>query len=616
MARRPFYSELMGKLTSFLSAQETTPTIAPPERPAKPGAAPASSARPLSMVGDPVQRYEERLATAVSGHGSAVSGRMQLVNLAKVSESFGARWPKVEKNVHSIIEGILARRLSPADFYVHQGGNDYYFLFSGLSEADAKIKCALLTSEIMASLIGDEAGKAELAGLDFRTVVAQVDGAMDTAGATLEAVEGLLSRKQAEEAPAVSARADLTALPKAQLKGLLPLFEAIERELKQWRETAPGSGERKEIVARLEGVGQLLRQAEDALASHVAAHPAAGQDETAGAPDAPIATLSSVKTALEDAGAPAHTGPEWQLFNVLPGLIARTLSKIEAELKRQGALLGLGTPQAPQPRPYVLEPVSRERPPFDWSAGEVVFSYLPMWQISKKAINSYLCQLALQAGDEIHPLEALFDDEIDEVVIASLDRLVLRESLKSIGLLLKSGQRNNIVVPVHFATLASSRARREYLGVLSLVRPEHRPYLIWELSYPHVGISNSPILQAASLLRPYGRKILLRVRIDYRHFDNLAVAGIYAVGTDIADKSTGEASTIHKMDTFRARVEQAGLKAYLHGANSLSLATAAVCAGFDHIDGDVIARSIDNPEGIHSYRIETPYTAIFNAAGI
>ncbi len=616
MAQRPFYSELMGKLTSFLSAQETAPNIAPQEGPAKAGAAPASSARPLSQVEDSLQSYESRLAATVSEQGSAVSGRMQLVNLANISESFGARWPKVEKKIHSIIGGILARRLSRADYFVREGDDKYYFFFSGLSESDAKIKCTLLTSEIMASLIGDKAAKAELAGLDFRSVVAQVDGATDPAGTTLEAIDDLLSRKQAEEAPAVSARADVTALPKAQLKGLLPLLEAIEHELKQWRQTPPGSDERKEIVARLEGVGQLLRQAEDAFAAHVAANPAPGQDETAGGPDSPMATLSSVKTELEDAGAPAHRGPEWQLFNVLPGLIAKTLFKIEAELKHQGALLGLEAPQAPQPKAFVVEPVLRDRPPFDWSAGEVVFSYLPMWQISKKAINSYLCQLALQAGDEIHPIEALFDDEIDEVVIASLDRLVLRESLKSIGLLLKSGRRNNIVVPVHFATLASSRARREYLGVLALVRPEHRPYLIWELSYPHIGISNSPILQAASLLRPYGRRILLRVRIDYRHFDNLAVAGIYAVGTDIADGNLGEASTIHKMDTFRARVEQAGLKAYLHGANSLSLATAAVCAGFDHIDGDVIARSIDNPEGIHTYRIETPYTAIFNAAGL
>ena len=182
MAQRPFYSELMGKLTSFLSAQETAPNIAPQEGPAKAGAAPASSARPLSQVEDSLQSYESRLAATVSEQGSAVSGRMQLVNLANISESFGARWPKVEKKIHSIIGGILARRLSRADYFVREGDDKYYFFFSGLSESDAKIKCTLLTSEIMASLIGDKAAKAELAGLDFRSVVAQVDGAVDRAG--------------------------------------------------------------------------------------------------------------------------------------------------------------------------------------------------------------------------------------------------------------------------------------------------------------------------------------------------------------------------------------------------------------------------------------------------
>ncbi|MEI6560180.1 MAG: hypothetical protein WCO00_17415 [Rhodospirillaceae bacterium] len=83
-----------------------------------------------------------------------------------------------------------------------------------------------------------------------------------------------------------------------------------------------------------------------------------------------------------------------------------------------------------------------------------------------QAINSHLCQLALKAGGELYRFEALFGEDLDEVVIASLDRLVLRKALQDILLLVRRKRLNTIVVPVHFATLASSRTRQDYLGVV------------------------------------------------------------------------------------------------------------------------------------------------------
>lgn len=644
MVRRPFRTELFGKLLSFLSAEEAALGSATPGRPAQ-----AAPARPTATVVDRMRGYESRLTATVSEQGSAVSGRMQLVNLSKIAERFGPRWPQVSKKVHYIIESILARRLSSGDQYVRQGDDHYYFLFSGLSESEARIKCTLLTQEITAKLMGDEAGMAELAGLDLRSVVARVDDIESPATAPLKAIDQVLSRKQAEEVRAdrdAPEPVDRNTLPKAQLKSLIAILETVERDLKQWHQMTLPAARHGNIVARLEGVAQLLRQAEHAFAEMAAAIPTPDQD-AAGAPASPTATAEPGWQATHaeptrpdggpvwtetEAGRPtepfptmgisekaamaARADPKWQVFRVLPKLIERTLVKIETELKHQAELLALDIPSAVAATASAPEPALPEPPPFDWSEAEVIFSYLPMWQVSKKAINSYLCQLALKANEQIHPIEAMFDDEIDESVIAALDRLVLRKVLQDIHILLRSEHRNIVVVPVHFSTLVSSRARREYLGVCTLVRPEHQPYLVWELIYPHIGISNGPVQQAASVLKPHARAILLRVDLDYPQFDDLAPAGVYAVGTDLADRTQSEAELIHKLEIFKTRAERSGLKAYLHGARSLSLATAAVCAGFDHIDGGIIAPPIDNPEGIQTYRIESVYAHVFGADGI
>ena len=597
MAQSQYYTWLYGKLTSFLTRYETASEFSL-RRLGKPGARP--------VIADPVKEYEHLLTTAVSEQGCAIAGQVQLVNLAEIAEHFGARWPSVKKRVHFIIDRILSRNMSDADYYVRQGDDKYHLLFSGLSESDAQTKCALLTREIFTELLGEgaeKAGKADLAGLDIRSAIVRIGSPLPPEGMSLDAVDRLVITKQAENVQDALAPADLKSLPKAGMMGLFSVLEGVEDDLKRWQEApqAP-EDEQAKIIARLEGVGQLLRQGERAVAGHFAGDHPSDQSNTLEGP--PPGTG-------EPPGVPRQTDQKWKLFHNLPRLLRQTLAKVETQLEHHVKLFGMGgapvPPLSPAPKP------AEERPPFDWSKAEVVFSYLPMWQVKKKAINSYLCQLALTSGGEIHPIEALFDEKIDETVIASLDRLVLRKALQDIHLLIKSGRPNNIVVPVHYPTLMSSRARQEYLGCAAQVRPELLTYLIWELTDTLLGMSNQPARQAAALLKPYGRAILLRVRLEDRHFDELAGAGIYAIGASLVGTVGGEAKVIHMAETFKARAERSGLRAYLHGVRSLSLATAAVCAGFEHIDGDAIAQAIGNPLAIQSYRIESPYAHILSS---
>ncbi|MEI6560179.1 MAG: hypothetical protein WCO00_17410 [Rhodospirillaceae bacterium] len=189
----------------------------------------------------------------------------------------------MSRKVHLIIEGILAKRLSQSDCYVRQGGDRYYFFFSGLSESEARIKCTLLTREITARLIGDEAGVAELAGLDLRSVVVRVDADQPPTPATLAAIAPLFNQKETEnplQAPGMARDRDATL--RGHLMSLLPLLEAIGRDIKQWRQTALSLKERDQGVARLDGIGQLLRQIEHAFTGLAPENLPRGEDGNGG----------------------------------------------------------------------------------------------------------------------------------------------------------------------------------------------------------------------------------------------------------------------------------------------------------------------------------------------
>jgi hypothetical protein len=65
---------------------------------------------------------------------------------------------------------------------------------------------------------------------------------------------------------------------------------------------------------------------------------------------------------------------------------------------------------------------------------------------------------------------------------------------------------------------------------------------------------------------------------------------------------------MQQMNRFaRAASDKTGLPTSLHGASSLSLVTAALGAGFTYIDGDAVAKLIDDPRGLVDFRLADLY---------
>src|SRR5262249_44071915 len=121
------------------------------------------------------ESFDAQVAALIgqSGQKSLTSGRINLIGLNKVKERFGASWERVADRADRIARNTIERYLVKGDIYGSmQGGVAYVIVFAQLPDHQAKIKCALIGTEIARALLGEEG--TEL--LEIKTGTAQVDG--------------------------------------------------------------------------------------------------------------------------------------------------------------------------------------------------------------------------------------------------------------------------------------------------------------------------------------------------------------------------------------------------------------------------------------------------------
>ena len=505
--------------------------------------------------------FEEQLREVLGRSGSAVSGRVHLLNLSRIAEHYGPRWPALAEKVDQLIALTISRRLSPRDFFTRAHDGLYVIMFDGLSEAEAKLKCSLLADEITAKLIGRDTA---METLEVRSAVARVGGGVEFAAVnTLDALDDLLRKAE----PAAPPKPD----DGPQWQAITDLMRAAEREIAAWTALPHGQSD---ACARIEGLLGLLRQAESALAEQ---HQARARH---------MMTLVGVG----DVAADAPADPQEQRVGALRNMLSALIGHAEGELKT---------------RKLGLTEVGEDS--FSLDSAEVVFRYQPLWHVPHQLINAYECRVGLKCGSRVLYGDALLPPDAEPAVVGALDRLVLRKAVEDVHTLVEERRRNVVVVPVHHGTLTGGTVRREYLAVCNAIASDLRPYIVFEIVDPIIGFIASHIPPAVSLLRPFSRAVLLRLNLDHPRFEDFLNVGLHSIGVDVADSTLPETELIRKLELFRARADRFGLRCHVHGTKSVSLTTASVCAGFEYVAGDAVAGTIDRPGGVHSYDIERFY---------
>ncbi|HKX08298.1 MAG TPA: hypothetical protein VJN67_08890 [Stellaceae bacterium] len=250
---------------------------------------------------------------------------------------------------------------------------------------------------------------------------------------------------------------------------------------------------------------------------------------------------------------------------------------------------------------------SQNAPAVNVLAG-VDFVFRPMWDPTRNVIATYRCvpQVKLSnvngaAGDA--SLAVAGDPE----ATAQLDRTTLARVKSDLKAMAADGRRLIIAMPLHFETLCSAAQRRRISAELGAIAESMKQYLVVEIVGVPTGFLKSRLMEVIAPLRMHCRAVSLQVSIGTIDFTQVRGTGISAVGADIADLAKSEAVVMQQLSRFQRAAEKAEVVTFLHGAQSRSLAAAAVGAGFHYVDGDGVAATLNRPERIVPFQLADLY---------
>jgi hypothetical protein len=228
-------------------------------------------------------------------------------------------------------------------------------------------------------------------------------------------------------------------------------------------------------------------------------------------------------------------------------------------------------------------------------------SYRPIWDRARNVVSTYLCvgHLPSDGGSGIL-WEGALVTRGNPADRAQFDEAVLARALGHLSDLVRERRVALVAVPVHFETLGASARRRRIAELLDgRMSESERKLLVIEIDGVPAGAPQARLLDMIAPLRRNCRAVILRLRIEALDFANLKGCGAKAVSVDIGEHAGTEVTIIPQMNRFaRLAREKGGLESCVLGADTTSLATAALGAGFDYIGGDAVAKPVDHPGGL------------------
>lgn len=236
---------------------------------------------------------------------------------------------------------------------------------------------------------------------------------------------------------------------------------------------------------------------------------------------------------------------------------------------------------------------------------DIVCLYRPMWHVKNQLLTAYSClPIQRMAGGKVAVGKGILTENNRQTAKAELDHFVLEKSIEALRHILAKGQKLLIVVPVHFSTIDRQTYCDPYLGIVANLAQEARKLLVLEVVDALKDIPQFRISDTVAKIRAKVRAVLGRVTLDSTDLGSWKVFGLHAIGFDLSEHSLAEEAAFKEMEQFTARAQQHGLRTFVYGLKSLSLATNAVAAGFDYIEGDVVHSPMVTPESVLRFQSE------------
>ena len=249
------------------------------------------------------------------------------------------------------------------------------------------------------------------------------------------------------------------------------------------------------------------------------------------------------------------------------------------------------------------EPRSRARPVAEKGASrrlvltDARLEGFPIWQVKKNAIYGHECEILWPIDGnrtaEERDLPRTFERPEARFV---LDLEILRLAVDLADMSLQAGASTNFTIPVHLETLLSEGRRGEYIhefcrlvgGYPDLVSVDVRGLRT---------VKDLKGLDGIGQMKPLCRDLLLSLPPDFKDHEALPLHLFTGLSINTRGAPPSEQSALRPFETLARAASGFGLRSFVFGLDSMSLVTAAACAGIDMIGTVFLSRLIDPSSG-------------------
>ncbi|MBM3600077.1 MAG: hypothetical protein FJX35_17850 [Alphaproteobacteria bacterium] len=237
----------------------------------------------------------------------------------------------------------------------------------------------------------------------------------------------------------------------------------------------------------------------------------------------------------------------------------------------------------------------------------IQFGYWPTLNLRKRLIAIYDCNIMRRAdagymlvGDDAYPRDPTGE------LAATLDGIALDAAHQGLRHIEQQGKRAVLLLPVHFETLAFRAFREKYMqGVRAFPESAQHNLAFHVLDLP-AGVPQTRVVEVVSQFRPWVLGFVCRLPLARPEIERFTGSGLIGLTTDAGGTITPSETQYEHMRSFAAAAREAKLRSMFVNARTVSLASAAVRAGFDFVNGDAIVRMVARPGRV--YQLEASAT--------
>lgn len=236
------------------------------------------------------------------------------------------------------------------------------------------------------------------------------------------------------------------------------------------------------------------------------------------------------------------------------------------------------------------------------------YTYRPIWSSHNRAVAAFGCRATVDGvGGRRLTSHDVVPTDAPPRFLSRLDLLVLRRAAQDLVWAEREGKAMLLVVPLHYETMARTRSRVAFVSECQMIPRDLRKRLLVELVGVEDGVPAGRLNELTAPIATECRGVLLFLSQKYTHFDVIKECKVYACGIDAREGEKTEAELFDVFDRFCGEVEKIGRRKYVRHVETTSLLAAAIGAGFDYIDGDVVRGLQGQLEAAHSLELDEIY---------